>query len=307
MTEAPDTLLRIATRGSALALEQAAIVERLLRWRLSGVEIALVTVTTAGDADQRAPVAQLGDGAFVRGVEAALLDGRADIAVHSAKDVPTTEPPGLILAAFPTRANPRDAIVSRDGRTFAELPPGARIGTSSPRRAAIARSLRPDLEVLPIRGNVDTRLKKLRAGDYDALVLAAAGLDRLELHEQVTEFCDPSVWVPAAGQGALAVQCRAGDPAERLLAVIDDSDTRTAVMAERTVLRRLGSGCRTPVGISAMAMEEWFTIRAMLISPDGRHKVIADGKGYDDKAEAIALSVAEDLISRAADLLRAGS
>jgi hydroxymethylbilane synthase len=295
-------IVHVATRGSTLALEQAQIVARLLQGQHPGTLVELVTVTTAGDADQRAPVTQLGDGAFVRGVEAALLDGRADIAVHSVKDVPTTEPDGLVLAAFPARADPRDAIVSRDSHRFAELPAGARIGTSSPRRAAIARSLRPDLDVLPIRGNVDTRVRTLGAGEYDAVVLAAAGLDRLGLEEQVTEWCDPSVWVPAAGQGALAVQCRAGDPVLELLAASDDAETHVAVSAERAVLRRLGSGCRTPVGINAKVTGGAVSIRAILISPDGRRSAVAEGAGPSEMADAIAVSVADDLIRRGEDI-----
>jgi hydroxymethylbilane synthase len=274
----------------------------LLRARHPGLALEIVTVTTAGDANQQAPVAQLGDGAFVRGVEAALLDGRADVAVHSAKDVPTTEPAGLTLAAFPARADPRDTIVSRDGRGFAALPAGARLGTSSPRRAAIARSLRPEIEVLPVRGNVDTRLRKLHAGEYDALLLAASGLARMGRRDQVAEYCDPLVWVPAAGQGVLGVQCRAGDPAERLLAAIDDPNARAAITAERAVLRRLGSGCRTPVGAYARCDETRLVLSAALISPDGRRTVIATREGAMTEAEQIGIAAAEDLIHRAADI-----
>ena len=303
MSKSTDhSALRVATRGSALALEQVAIVERLLRAAHADLALEVVPVTTAGDANQSAPIAQIADGAFVRGVEAALLEGRADVAVHSAKDVPTTEPPGLTLAAFPARADARDAIISRDGRGFAELPSGARLGTSSPRRAAIARSLRPDLDVVQIRGNVDTRLHKLRAGEYDAIVLAAAGLERMGLNEQVTEYCDPAVWVPAAGQGALAVQCRGGDPAESLLAAADDGPTRTAITTERAVLRRLGSGCRTPVGIHATATDRsgvWsISVSAALFSPDGRRTIIVRTEGEDD-AEQIGTGTADELLRRA--------
>jgi hydroxymethylbilane synthase len=297
-----DSALRLATRGSALALKQTAIVERLLRAHHPGLVTEVITVTTSGDADQSAPVAQLGDGAFVRGVEAALVEGRADIAVHSAKDVPTTEPPGLSLAAFPERADPRDAIVSRDGRPFADLPPGTRLGTSSPRRAAIARSLRPDIEVLPIRGNVDTRLRKLRAGDYDALVLAAAGLARLGRLDEATELCDPLVWVPAPGQGILAVQCRAGDRVAATLAAIDHAPTHAAIAAERAVLRRLGSGCRTPVGAYARIVDDALLLRGILASPDGRRTVIAERAGPPDTADAIGTQLADDLIRRGAEI-----
>jgi hydroxymethylbilane synthase len=238
----------------------------------------------------------------VRGVEAALVEGRADVAVHSAKDVPTTEPPGLTLAAFPERDDPRDVIVSRDGRRFADLPAGALLGTSSPRRAAIARSLRPDVEVLPIRGNVDTRLRKLHAGEYDALVLAAAGLARLGRGTEATEFCDPLVWVPAPGQGILAVQCRSGDPATAIVAAIDHAPTHAAIAAERAVLRRLGSGCRTPVGAYARLEGDTLVARAVLVSPDGRRTVIAERTGSADAAEQIGTALADDLIRRGADI-----
>ena len=303
---APAALLRIATRGSTLAVEQTEIVARLLRSLHPGLTVEIVTITTAGDANQSAPVSQLGDGAFVRGVEAALLDRRAEIAVHSAKDVPSADTPGLRLAAFPARADPRDVLVSREGRRFMELPRGARLGTSSPRRAAIARSLRPDLEVAPIRGNVDTRLAKLRGGDYDAIVLAAAGMARLGRVDQVTEHLDPLLWVPAAGQGILGVQCRAGDSAERLLAAIDHPPTRTAITAERAVLRRLGSGCRTPVGVFARELDGVLALRGVLVSPDGRHTVIAEREGQPDEAEQIGDRLAEDLIRRGALIYETG-
>jgi hydroxymethylbilane synthase len=305
---APSTVVRLASRGSALALEQTAIVARLLRDRHPGLVTEVVTVTTAGDADQRAPITQLGDGAFVRGVEAALLAGRADIAVHSAKDVPTTEPAGLVLAAFPERADPRDTIVTHDGRPFAALPQGARLGTSSPRRAAIARSLRPDLEIVPVRGNVDTRLRKLAAGECDALVLAAAGLARMHLLDRVAEYCDPSVWVPAAGQGALAVQCRTDDAARTLLLAIDHPPTHAAIVAERAFLLRLGSGCRTPVGAHAKAADHGsLRLRAVLVAPDGSRVVAVQRAGPATGAEALGRDVADDLMREGADIYRVGA
>ena len=298
----PSAVLRLASRGSALALEQTAIVDRLLRAQHPGLTTEVVMITTAGDANQSAPVTQLGDGAFVRGVEAALLDGSADVAVHSAKDVPSTETPGLTLAAFPERADPRDVLVSRDGAAFARLPAGAKLGTSSPRRAALARSLRPDLEVLPIRGNVDTRLRKLRAGEYDALILAAAGLLRLGLADAVTEYLDPLVWLPAPGQGALAVQCRAGDPAEQLLVDIDHAATRAALTAERALLRRLGSGCRTPLGGYAWAVSGQLRLRAALLAPDGSRIVTSDRQAAPQGAEQLGTAVAGKLIANGADI-----
>jgi hydroxymethylbilane synthase len=296
-----SSVLRVATRGSALALRQTEIVVDALRARWPGLRVDVVTVRTTGDRDQAAPLATLGDGVFVRGVEAELLAGRADAAVHSAKDIPSAEPPGLVLAAFPPRADPRDVLVSRSGAGFAELPPGARLGTASPRRHAIARVLRPDLEVALIRGNVDTRLRKLEEGEYDAIVLAAAGLDRMGLAGRVTEYLDPLVWVPAAGQGVLAVQCRTDDPARPLLTVLDDPATRAAITAERAVLRRLGSGCRTPVGAHARPMDGRLALHGLLVAPEGSRRVTAERLGDMAEAEAMGAEVADELMAKGRD------
>ena len=298
-----SSVLRVATRGSTLALRQTDLVVHALRARWPGLAIELVTMRTAGDQNQAAPIPALGDGVFVRGVEAALLDGRADIAVHSAKDMPSAETPGLTLAAFPPRADPRDVLVSRDGSTFARLPRGARLGTGSPRRAALALSLRPDLDVAHIRGNVDTRLRRLDDGEYDGIVLAAAGLARLGLLERVTEHLDPLVWAPAPGQGVVAVQCRRGDPAERLVAPLDDAPTRAAITAERAVLRRLGSGCRTPVGAYAWCVGGGLSVRGTLVSPDGRQTVTAEVRGDVAAAEGLGYELADELSRKGVDFL----
>lgn len=295
--------IRIATRASTLALAQTTSVADALRDHHPDLTVRVVTVQTVGDQNQRASVSALGDGAFVRGVEQALVNGVADIAVHSAKDLPTVEVPGLTLAAFPRRADPRDVLVSRSGSRFAELQPGARLGTGSPRRAAIARSLRPDLDVTGIRGNVDTRLAKLDAGEYDAIVLAAAGLARLELLARVSDELDPSIWTPAAGQGALAVQCRAGDHAERFVAALDDPDTRAAVSAERAALRRLGSGCRTPCGVFGQVDGEMLTLCAVLVATDGTRAVRVERSGSAAAPEALGIDVADRLAEEGADLL----
>lgn len=297
-TDSGEARLRAVTRGSALALAQTELVATMLRERHQSVVVDIVTVRTAGDVNQSAPVAQLGDGAFVRGVEAALLEERADFAVHSAKDIPSVETPALILAAFPERADPRDVLVSREGRRFAELAPGARVGTGSPRRAALLRSLRPDLVVREIRGNVDTRLAKLDAGEYDAVLLAASGLSRLGLLTRVTEYLDPLVWLPPPGQGALAAQCRAESDARPLLTAIDDPTTRAAVMAERGVLFRLGNGCSTPVGAHAVVQDGTLLLRGVLVSPDGRRTVLAERTGAVADAEIIGAGLAEDLLRR---------
>lgn len=303
MSSTRVSVLRVATRGSALALKQAELVVEALRALRPDLAIEIVPVRTAGDQNQTAPVTQLGDGAFVRGVEAALLDGRADIAVHSAKDIPSAETPGLVLAAFPPRGDPRDVLVSQPGRPLAELPRGARVATGSPRRQALVRALRPDLEVVPARGNVDTRLRRLREGAYDALILAAAGLERLGLSDAVTEYLDPDHWVPAAGQGALAVQCRADGPVAALIAALDHPPTRAAVAAERAVLRRLGSGCRVPVGVHGRVEGETLLLRGLLLAPDGRRMVTAVRAGPPADAEALGRTLAEELLRKGADLV----
>lgn len=251
--------LRLGTRGSQLALTQSGLVADALR--AFGAEVELVVVRTAGD--DRPPSTAWGEGAFVMALEAALLDGRIDAAVHSAKDVPTAEDPRLAIAAYPPREDPRDALVAREpGATLATLPVGAVIGTDSPRRAAFLRAARPDLATRPLHGNVDTRLRKLAAGDADALVLAVAGLRRLGLESRITEILPAAVALPAPGQGALAVQVRADDPMARpLVARLDDPATRAAVEAERAFLRASGGGCRAPLGALAEVDGATITIR----------------------------------------------
>jgi hydroxymethylbilane synthase len=233
----------MGTRGSALALAQAGIVGRAL-----GLEIETRVVRTAGDASDR-PIPELGDGAFVTALEEALRRGEIDLAVHSLKDVPTGERAGLVLAAILARDDPRDAVITRDRRGPRSLRPGAIVGTSSPRRDAFLRSLVPGIVTRPIRGNVDTRIGKVQRGEYDAVVLAVAGMRRLGIPVGDHEILDPSAYPPAPGQGALAVQCRDGDaPSLRLVAPLDDAPTRAAVTAERVVLRELGASCEIPLG-----------------------------------------------------------
>ncbi|MDA8237703.1 MAG: hydroxymethylbilane synthase [Chloroflexi bacterium] len=251
--------LRLGTRGSALALAQSGMIADDLR--ALGATIELVVVRTAGD--DRPPATAWGEGAFVVALEEALLAGRVDVAVHSAKDVPTAEDPRLAIAAYPAREDPRDALVCRDpGRTFATLPEGAVVGTDSPRRAALLRAARPDLRTRPLHGNVDTRLRKLAAGEADALVLAVAGLSRLGLADRIREVLPTAVALPAPGQGALAVQVRAADPVARpFVAQLDDPATRAAVEAERAFLRASGGGCRAPIGALATVEGGTLTIR----------------------------------------------
>lgn len=240
--------LRIGTRASLLARTQTGwVVDRLAA---HGVAVTVETIGTRGDDRRDVPIAAIGgDGVFVRELEQALLDGRIDVAVHSLKDMPTTETAGLRLGAVPARATPFDALVGRVAGRLAELPPGARVGTSSIRRIVQLKAVRPDVEVIPLRGNVDTRLRKLDAGDYDALILAAAGLERLGLGERITELLEPPAFWPAVAQGALAVQVRAADPrALEAVATIDDAATHAAAVAERSMLGALAGGCLAPIG-----------------------------------------------------------
>ena len=251
--------LRLGTRASALAMTQSGLVADALR--ALGMPVELVTVRTLGD--QRPPDTTWGEGAFVGALEAALLSGEVDLAVHSAKDVPTAEDPRLAIAAYPAREDPRDALVCREAsRTLATLPAGAVVGTDSPRRAAFLRAQRPDLRTRPLHGNVDTRLRKLAAGEADALVLAVAGLTRLGLADRITEILPVEVVVPAPGQGALAIEVRADDAVARpFVARLDDAATRAAVEAERALLRASGGGCRAPLGALAEVDGAAITIR----------------------------------------------
>ncbi|WP_211298530.1 hydroxymethylbilane synthase [Kineococcus rhizosphaerae] len=243
-------VLRLGTRRSALATTQSTWVADLLR--ANGSKVELVEVTTHGDVN-RAPLAQIGGtGVFVSALRDALLADAVDLAVHSLKDLPTAAADGLVLGAVPEREDPRDALVASGGRTLADLPAGARVGTGSPRRTALLRALRPDLDVVAIRGNVDTRIGFVTAGELDAVVLAASGLARLGRLGDVTEFFDPTEYVPAPGQGALAVECRSGDAEVlQVLAAIDAPHVRRAVAAERQVLASLEAGCSAPVGAHA--------------------------------------------------------
>lgn len=239
--------LRVGTRGSSLAVAQTGqIVGRL---RALGREAVVETIVTSGDARGDTPVASLArDGVFVRELERALLEGRIDVAVHSLKDMPTAAVPGLAIACVPERVPPFDALVGRPGDTLASLPPGAVVGTASIRRALQLKAARPDLEIRPVRGNVDTRLARLDAGDYRCLVLAAAGLERLGLAARVTGILHPPDFWPAVGQGALGLQIRAGDEgARQAVAPLDDPATHLAVLAERSCLAELAGGCLAPV------------------------------------------------------------
>ncbi len=268
--------VRVATRGSALARWQAERVVQLL-----GVEAEYVIVSTRGDERREVPIhAMGGTGVFVKEVEQAVLDGRADMAVHSAKDLPAETAPELVLAALPERGDPRDAFV---GRPFDEIPTGGCVGTGSVRRRAQLAALRPDLGFAELRGNIPTRLEK--AAGFDAIVLAAAALDRLGLADRIAERVDPSVVLPQVGQGALAVECRADDDGTRaLLAGADDAEVRAAVTAERAYLAELGGGCNLPCGALAEAGDAGVRLEALLASLDGRITLRAHVEGHDPVA-----------------------
>jgi hydroxymethylbilane synthase len=270
-------VLRAATRGSRLARAQTDLVTALL-----GIEVQTIVVDTAGDRRTDVPIWELGGrGVFVKEVQAAVLDGRADFAVHSAKDLPSTTPDGLTIAAVPERADARDALV---GERFDSLPPGARIATGSVRRRAQLAWLRPDLTFAGLRGNMDTRLSK--AGDFAAIVVAAAALDRLGRTPEITDVLPPGLLVPQVGQGALAVECRAGDGATlEALASIEHAPSRRAVDAERAWLREVGGGCDLPVGAYAtVSGDGQLTLTAMIGTSDGR-VVMRDTDSGDDPSE----------------------
>ena len=301
---------RIGTRASLLARTQTDHVADALRRLDPAPGLEIVPIVTEGDRST-APLAQIGGtGLFVSALRDALLEGRIDIAVHSYKDLPTADAPGLVIAAVPVRADPRDALVARDGLTLGELPAGSRIGTGSPRRAAQLRALGLGLEVVAIRGNIDTRMGKVASGELDAVVLAAAGLRRVERTEAITELLDPLQMLPAPAQGALAVECRADDAAAiALLASLDDADTRAAVAAERALLRELEAGCSAPIGALADVAvgdgpeDSELFLRANVTAPDGSQAIRLSATGAPAQAEAIGRRLAQDLLAEGADTM----
>jgi hydroxymethylbilane synthase len=295
------TELRIATRSSALAIAQTELVIEALRRIDSEVQAEYVEVHTEGDADRSTPLRLLGGrGVFVRAVEHALLDGRADVAMHSLKDVPTDVPEGLVLAAYLERGDPRDALVASGGRRLKELPEGAKVGTSSNRRVALLRALRPDLEIAEIRGNIDTRMRRVTEGDYDAVVLAAAGLDRLGRLDDATQLFEAMEFLPAPGQGVIAVECRADDAETRaLLGGIDHDATRVAVEAERGFLAALGTGCSLPVGAYAQVDGDLVALRAMLAHEATGEPLFGEATGALAEAEAIGRGLGARMLAAA--------
>jgi len=301
--------LRLGTRASALARTQSGHVAARLT-ELTGQAVELVTISTEGDRSS-APLDQIGGtGVFVAALREALVADRVDFAVHSLKDLPTADDPRLVLAAVPAREDVRDALVARDGLTLGELPVGSTIGTGSPRRAAQINALGLGVEIVPIRGNVDTRIGKVAAGEVDAVVLARAGLVRLERADEATEVLDPLQVLPAPGQGALAVECRADRPdLIALLAVLDDVDTRAAVTAERTLLATLEAGCSAPVG--ALAEVAWgddgdeLWLRAVVADPSGTPSIRLSATGFPSDAAALGHRLATEMLAEGADQIMA--
>ncbi|MGC4110996.1 MAG: hydroxymethylbilane synthase [Nocardioides sp.] len=282
--------IRLGTRASALATVQSQWVADRITAAL-GRPVELVEITTEGDVVAHSLTQIGGTGVFVGALRTALLEGRIDVAVHSLKDLPTGPASGLVLAAIPEREDPRDVVVARDGLTLAELPAGSRVGTGSPRRAAQVHALGLGLEMVDIRGNVDTRVRKVREGEYDAVVLARAGLARLDRLDEATEVLDPLQMLPAPGQGALAVETREGEALAEDLSVLDDPRTRAAVTAERAVLAVLEGGCTAPVGALGEVAEgdekDELWVRAVALSPDGSLAVRMSATG--DPADAFGL------------------
>jgi len=302
------TTVRFGTRASTLARTQSGQVADAFH-AATGHDVELVEVRTEGD-QSSAPLASIGGtGVFVSALREALLRGDVDVAVHSLKDLPTAPADGIELAAVPTREDPRDVLVARDGLTLGELPPGSTVGTGSPRRVAQIEALGLGLRLVGVRGNVDTRLGKVGSGELDAVVLARAGLSRLGRADEVTETLDPLQVLPAAGQGALAVECRAGDDlAHDLRTALDDPRSRVAVSCERTVLAGLEAGCSAPVGVLAEVAEgddgDELWVRAVAMSTDGTLSVRRSATGSPDEAVELGLALAaEMLVDGAADLV----
>jgi len=303
----PVAAVVVGTRGSPLARRQTALVVDLLRAAWPGLECDERVVVTTGDRTQQTgePLPEIGGkGLFTAELERGLAEGELDLAVHSLKDLPTEDAPGIAVGAVCLREDVRDCLVSRDGLSLAELPDGARLGTSSLRRSAQLRVLRPRLELSSIRGNVDTRIRKVREGEYDATVLAAAGVRRLGLDDEVADWLEPETLLPAPGQGALAVQCRAGD--ERigeLLAAIDDAEARETTTAERTFLSALGAGCAAPVAAHARRRDGGdVSLSTLVSSPDGSHVVRATGEGVP---VVVAERLAREVLAGGADRILA--
>jgi hydroxymethylbilane synthase len=301
--------LRLGTRGSPLALWQANHIADRLRPVVAPQAVELILIETHGDRDQASALSAMGGfGVFTKAIQNALLDGRADVAVHSLKDLPTIPTEGLELTAVPPRGPTGDAFISRKHRRFDDLPDGALVGTSSLRRRAQVLNRRPDLKLLDLRGNVDTRLRKLDEQQLDAIILAEAGLVRLGLAERITELLDPSWMLPAVGQGAIGLECRTADEnTKHFVEALRDPDTFTRVIAERAMLYTLGGGCLVPIGATSKVADGLLTVRGAVLSPDGRRRVVATHTGPISSPLAVGQELAAMLLAEgAAELLQPG-
>ena len=293
--------LRIGTRGSALAVAQSEQVAERIRRLDSSLIVELHRIRTSGDRVSDRPLAEIGGkGLFVKEIEEALLAGEVDVGVHSMKDLPGSLPDGLAIVAVPAREDPRDVLVWRGTGGVDALPRGVRVGTGSLRRAALLRARRPDLDVRPMRGNVDTRLGKWRGGEVDAIVLAAAGLARLGIALAEAEPLDVDQFLPAIGQGALALEARPEGPAAAIVARLDDPVTASATVAERAVLAALGGDCKTPIAAHATIAGGELRLRALVARPDGTRVVEAETSGRVAEAAALGFALAGDLLARGA-------
>ena len=298
-----EDILRIATRKSPLALWQAHYVSDLLKKHHPELTIELVTMTTQGDKILDTPLAKVGGkGLFVKELETGMLEGRADIAVHSMKDVPVEFPAGLHLAVICEREDPRDAFVSNNFESLEDLPQGARLGTSSLRRQSQISALRPDLNIVDLRGNVNTRLKKLDDGEYDAIILAAAGLKRLKFDDRITQSLGTDICLPAIGQGAVGIECRIDDARiMELIAPLNDNKTQIRVLAERAMNARLQGGCQVPIAGYAEYERGLVLLRGLVGQVDGKQIIRGEIAGPPENAEELGMVLAEDLLSRGAD------
>ncbi len=302
-----DRTIRLGTRSSALALVQTQEAVDALRDAHPGISMEVVQITPDGDRRKNAPLLSLGRGTFVKGLEQALIDGLIDVAVNSSKDMPSALPEGLAIAAFTARSDARDVLVNRFGMPLAELPTGARLGTSSPRRTGQILAVRPDVEFVPIRGNVDTRMSKVGVDGYDGVVLAAAGLERLGRLAEVTEFLAPDVCVPDAGQGALALEIRSDDQElAHLLSSVNHANTSVEVTAERAFVESIGGGCRVPVAAYAVIEDDELVLLTAACLPDGSKLYRSGHRGPAGDPTEAGRSAARTLIETGADAILYG-
>ena len=306
--------ITIGTRGSQLALWQAEYVRKCLHDHFPDRSIERKVIKTTGDRIRDRSLVGLGKGVFTKEIEIALLDGTIDLAVHSMKDLPTDLPDGLCIAAIPVREDPRDVLVTQSGLLLDQLPKGAKIGTTSPRRRSQLLHLRSDLQVIDVRGNLDTRLRKLHETDLDGVILAAAGIKRLIGDEIITEYFEADQMVPAAGQGALGVEARENDlEIKTLLDAINDSHSETEVLAERVVLQELGGGCQVPIGVNARLKGDRLHLIATVCSPDGKHRILErlsscfearSDRGDSARVQELGVNLATKLIQSGAHKLQ---